>query len=90
MIIYIISYPYFYIRIENVIKHCRIKAEGRYLTVSNLKFQKLETLVEHYRRNGFYKQYKLSHPIGEELFRKSQESNVRNFKVFLKKLFFRI
>ncbi|ODM93674.1 1-phosphatidylinositol 4,5-bisphosphate phosphodiesterase gamma-1, partial [Orchesella cincta] len=63
------------LRIENVIKHCRIKAEGRYLTVANLRFPKLEKLVDHYRRNAFYKEFKLSHPIGEELFRKSQESN---------------
>ncbi|CAL8091033.1 unnamed protein product [Orchesella dallaii] len=62
-------------RIENVIKHCRIKAEGRVLTVANLTFPKLEKLVEHYAINPFYQEYKLAHPIGEELFRKSQESS---------------
>ncbi|CAL8116597.1 unnamed protein product [Orchesella dallaii] len=62
-------------RVENLIKHCRIKAEGRYLTVAYLIFQKLESLLLYYTRNPFYKGFNLSHPICEELFRKSQESN---------------
>lgn len=64
-------------RYENVIKHCQIIREGRYLTVANLKFHKLEELKEHYGRNTFYRDIKLNHAIGNDLLRESQQSDVR-------------
>ncbi len=60
----------------NVIKHCHINREGRYLTVSTQKFAKLENLVDHYSRNVFYKDMKLDHRIHKELYAQSQQSDV--------------
>lgn len=64
-------------RFDNVIKHSSLRLEGRYLTVSRLRFPKLETLVEHYGRNPFYKDIKLSTPVGNDLYKQSQQSDVR-------------
>lgn len=63
-------------RYDKIIKHCHIGRQGRELTVSNKPFTKLENLVDHYSKNNFYKDIKLSHPVDNKLRLQSQQSDV--------------
>lgn len=56
-------------RMENRIKHCRVKEDGRLLVVSNQRFESIEKLVHHYSTRSFYKGLKLKHAVNEELYK---------------------
>lgn len=55
-------------RCDNQTKHCSIKRDSRNLTISNLKFRKLEELVQYYGTTTFYKNVKLKHHLTKRLY----------------------
>jgi phosphatidylinositol phospholipase C gamma-1 len=59
----------FLIRAENIIKHCRIKLEGRLYTIGTLQFESLVDLVNYYERHFLYKKIKLSYPVNQDVIR---------------------
>ncbi|XP_011505251.1 PREDICTED: 1-phosphatidylinositol 4,5-bisphosphate phosphodiesterase gamma-1 [Ceratosolen solmsi marchali] len=56
-------------RAENIIKHCRIKLEGRLYTIGTFQFESLVDLVNYYERHPLYKKIKLSYPVNQEIVR---------------------
>lgn len=56
-------------RIENQIKHCLVKEDGRLLVVSSQRFESIEKLVQYYSNRSFYKGLKLKHAVNEELYK---------------------
>lgn len=57
-------------RVEKMIKHCRIRVEGRLYTITTAKFESLVDLVEYYERHPLYRRIKLSCPVNEEVIRR--------------------
>lgn len=56
-------------RMENKIRHCRVKEDGRLLVVSNQRFESIDKLVQHYSSKSFYMGLKLKHAVNEELYK---------------------
>lgn len=56
-------------RMENKIRHCRVKEDGRLLVVSNQRFESIEKLIQYYSARAFYKGLKLKHAVNEELYK---------------------
>lgn len=53
-------------RAENIIKHCRIKTEGRLFMIGNEEFESLTELIEFYEKHPLYKKTKLLFPATQE------------------------
>ncbi|XP_046911118.2 1-phosphatidylinositol 4,5-bisphosphate phosphodiesterase gamma-1 [Dermatophagoides farinae] len=53
-------------RAENIIKHCRIKKEGRLYMIGNEEFESLTELIEFYEEHPLYKKTKLLFPATQE------------------------
>ncbi|KAI1297248.1 1-phosphatidylinositol 4,5-bisphosphate phosphodiesterase gamma-1 [Halotydeus destructor] len=54
-------------RAENLIKHCRIKQEGRLFAIGSAQFESLVELVTHYERSPLYRRVKLKVPVNRQL-----------------------
>jgi len=57
-------------RAEGMIKHCRIKQEGRLFSVGNVSFESLVELVKYYEKNALYRRVKLTYPVNENTVRR--------------------
>ncbi|CAL8091039.1 unnamed protein product [Orchesella dallaii] len=69
-------------RVENQLKHCRVKEDGRLLVVSVQRFENIEKLVTYYSTHSFYKGLKLKHPVNEELYKFAHSVEAPDDKVY--------
>lgn len=57
-------------RADGMIKHCRIKQEGRLYSVGASQFESLVDLINHYEQHPLYRKVKLTYPISETTVRR--------------------
>ncbi|KAK8783444.1 hypothetical protein V5799_010196 [Amblyomma americanum] len=57
-------------RVENKLKHCRIKQEGRLFVIGTAQFESLVELVNYYEKHPLYHKVKLKYPINEDIIRR--------------------
>ncbi|ODM92959.1 1-phosphatidylinositol 4,5-bisphosphate phosphodiesterase gamma-1 [Orchesella cincta] len=69
-------------RVENHLKHCRVKEDGRLLVVSSNRFENIEKLVTYYATKSFYRGLKLKHPVNEELYKFAHSVEALDDKVY--------
>lgn len=56
-------------RAEGMIKHCRIKHEGRLFVIASASFESLTQLIKWYEKNPLYRKTKLIYPVNENVLR---------------------
>ena len=50
-----------------MIKHCRIKQDGRLFVIGNATFESLVAVVNYYRDNPLYRSFNLHYPVTREM-----------------------
>lgn len=50
----------------SLIKHCRIRQEGRLYVIGSVKHENLKALINWYQKNSLYKDVKLKYPISKK------------------------
>ena len=54
-------------RAEGMVKHCRIKHEGRLFVIASASFESLTQLIKWYEKNPLYRKTKLIYPVNENV-----------------------
>jgi len=54
-------------RAEGMIKHCRIKQDGRLFVIGNATFETLCDVVSFYENNALFRKMKLRYPATKEM-----------------------